>query len=138
MGINFFVAHPGCLLNIAFAVDGSADQGTFSIEFSSKDSDSRVNAKHAIASPDGSVSVLHDVYGPTLTIGESARDRDGLPDEWEDLHELNPDDKTDAVLDKDGDGVSNLEEYQLGTDASNPLSSIPMSALPSWGVGGRR
>jgi len=39
------------------------------------------------------------------------RDNDGLPDEWEVIHKLNPDDKRDGNMDPDEDGYTNLEEY---------------------------
>lgn len=42
------------------------------------------------------------------------RDRDGLPDAWEELYALNPDDPSDAGLDPDGDFYANVEEYRLG------------------------
>lgn len=43
-------------------------------------------------------------------------DSDGMPDAWETLYGLNPNDATDAHLDGDGDGYSNLLEYQNLTD----------------------
>ncbi|MGQ4891684.1 MAG: hypothetical protein ACP6IP_04250 [Candidatus Njordarchaeia archaeon] len=46
-------------------------------------------------------------------------DGDGLPDEWEIEHNLNPNDPTDATLDNDNDGLSNLEEYLHGTDPNS-------------------
>jgi pectate lyase len=39
------------------------------------------------------------------------RDEDGLPDDWEALHDLNPDDPGDANTDRNNDGYTNLEEY---------------------------
>lgn len=43
-------------------------------------------------------------------------DDDGMPDWWEDLHDLDPLDPSDADDDPDMDGLTNLEEYQKGTD----------------------
>lgn len=46
-------------------------------------------------------------------------DGDQLPDEWEKRFGLNPNDPSDAVLDTDGDGFTNLEEYLAKTDPTN-------------------
>ncbi|MBI3850882.1 MAG: pectate lyase [Verrucomicrobia bacterium] len=43
-------------------------------------------------------------------------DRDGMPDEWEKRHGLNPNDPRDANDDANGDGYTNLEEFMNGTD----------------------
>ena len=43
-------------------------------------------------------------------------DRDGMPDFWEEAKGLNPLDPADAGKDSDGDGLTNLQEYGLGTD----------------------
>ena len=42
-------------------------------------------------------------------------DGDGLPDSWEQKYGLNVYDPTDAAQDADGDGLTHLQEYQLGT-----------------------
>ena len=43
-------------------------------------------------------------------------DHDGMSNDFELAHGLNPDNPSDATLDADGDSLSNLEEYNLGTD----------------------
>ena len=43
-------------------------------------------------------------------------DQDGMPDDWEIANGLNPNDPVDAQEDKDGDGLSNLEEFKQGTN----------------------
>ena len=40
-------------------------------------------------------------------------DGDGLPDEWEIQHGLNPNDPDDANIDSDNDGLTNLEEFDV-------------------------
>lgn len=47
--------------------------------------------------------------------GARDRDRDGMPDRWEQRHKLNPK-KNDARRDTDRDGLRNLTEYRAHTD----------------------
>jgi len=47
-------------------------------------------------------------------------DGDGIPDQWEIDHGLNPNDPSDAEEDSDGDGLINRDEYKYGTDPWNP------------------
>ncbi len=59
----------------------------------------------------------------------SDTDSDGLPDEWESAHGLNPRDPLDARLDSDGDGLTNLQEFVAGTDPRDPQSALKVTAL---------
>lgn len=45
-------------------------------------------------------------------------DHDGMPDDWEKLHDFDPNDPSDGPLDADGDGYTNIEEYLNQTDPS--------------------
>ena len=49
-------------------------------------------------------------------------DGDGMADEWEKRFGLNPGDPSDAAKDKDGDGFTNLEEYEAKTDPTDAKS----------------
>ncbi len=61
-----------------------------------------------------------DAYGKHTEHGPISVDwdADGMPDDWEITHGLNPW-INDADLDYDGDGLSNLEEYEYDLDPFN-------------------
>lgn len=46
-------------------------------------------------------------------------DEDGMPDDWEKAHGLNPQESADGNQDEDGDGYTNIEEWLNGTDPAS-------------------
>jgi hypothetical protein len=56
-------------------------------------------------------------------------DNYNIPDTWEVENGLNPLDTTDATLDNDSDGLTNIQEYQMGTDPNNYFSPFPWRIL---------
>lgn len=60
-------------------------------------------------------------------------DNDGMSDTFEEAYGLNPLDATDAALDYDEDGLTNLQEAQFGTDPSSIDSDGDgVSDLDEW------
>jgi hypothetical protein len=67
------------------------------------------------ATNEGALAVLQlQVVLSGSTVG------DGIPDDWKIAHGLDPNDPLVAYEDPDNDGLTNLEEYQNGTDPNNP------------------
>ncbi len=63
------------------------------------------------------------------------RDNDGMPNVWEELYNLNPDDPSDAAADADGDGLTNLQEYLAGTDPRDPTSVLRFESVDATPTG---
>lgn len=61
-------------------------------------------------------------------------DDDGMPDVWEQTHTFNTNSAADAVLDADGDTVSNRAEYQSGTDPRDPADYLWVDASHTAGL----
>jgi len=61
-------------------------------------------------------------------------DNDGIPDRWEDIYGLNPEDPDDAKGDMDGDGIVEVKEYAMGLNPTVPdtlwgLSQYEMAVI---------
>lgn len=67
---------------------------------------------------------------PAYVLVEPDSDADGIPDDWELDHGLNPFVGTDAHIDTDGDGMTNRDEYVAGTDPGDSSSFLKLSNLP--------
>lgn len=77
-----------------------------------------------------SIVVHRDTDGDLLAdYLDTDDDNDGMPDDWEILHGLDPLDPSDASLDPDGDDLSNLTEYQMDSDPNVYTSPSPFPLL---------
>lgn len=61
------------------------------------------------------LNATHDWFVGQWAASTADTDEDGMPDSWELFFGLNPNSAADGPLDADGDGVSNAQEYLLGT-----------------------
>ena len=83
--------------------------------------------KHKITLTVHDMAGLQSIASVNITICSDANhpddcDRDGLPDYWERSYGLDPYDPTDAKLDTDHDGYTNLQEFTANTDPTNAKS----------------
>jgi CotH kinase protein/Lamin Tail Domain/Bacterial TSP3 repeat len=70
-------------------------------------------------------------YAAPATPGNAQvdNDGDGLPNDWEADHSLNPNDPGDAALDSDGDGLTNYQEFLCGSDPWHPASVFRFDSI---------
>ena len=67
------------------------------------------------------VDIIVDTDGDGIADRQDTDDdNDGLPDAWENASNLDPLDSSDASKDADSDGLTNLQEYEAG---SNPVNN---------------
>ena len=72
----------------------------------------------------GIITDISQVGGYPVYKGKSYvdTDKDGMPDKWEKKFGLNPKDASDANLDSDKDGYTNIEEYINGIDPTQNVN----------------
>jgi len=58
---------------------------------------------------------------PNNSLYKEDSDSDGMPDSWEIRYGLNPNDPSDAISDRDNDGVTALDEFLAGTIPSGSI-----------------
>ncbi|MEA2081053.1 MAG: hypothetical protein U9P00_14605 [Pseudomonadota bacterium] len=74
------------------------------------------------------VTLLWDEIGEPISADIGDNDGDSMHNSWETTYGLNPDDPADALLDADGDGISNYQEY---LDRTHPTAVLDQSFIPS-------
>lgn len=102
---------------------GGATPGVKQLNFAATNPVPQINSRHAASNADGSQSLAHSTVNTSFLVysANSDHDGDGMPDAWEDEHDLDPL-TASANADADGDGYTDLEEYQAGTNPRNPSS----------------
>jgi len=131
-GVTLFHSTGSQLRSVSTTVDSQTTIGSFNTRFDRAIKDitfdpvldtllgiDRSGGIYSINKTTGAASLLSDTGGGRIAIaaqGFKDDDLDGMNDYWEIFYGLNPL-FDDSALDLDGDGVSNLQEYQL---LSNP------------------
>jgi uncharacterized repeat protein (TIGR01451 family) len=108
--------------NLGSLASGASDALDITVKFSSSASGTLLATAQISSSVDDLNTGNNSASTPTAVLADS--DGDGIPDQWETAHGLNPADPNDASADADGDGYGNLQEYLAGTD--------PHSAASFW------
>jgi hypothetical protein len=104
-GNGVFQKNRGIILELVLQIGGSVAPGTYDLRF--------LGTNHAFSNADGSASRAPVPSNGSLRIwNPTDSNNNGLPDEWEAFYgkDFDPD------IDDDGDGLTNYQEYLLGTD----------------------
>ena len=92
----------------------------------------RGNASWGMKQTENNDGVMVSLQNPTPGKPNESRadsDFDGLPDDWELAHGLNPESDADAGADPDGDGLTNLQEYICGTHPREKASRLELTVV---------
>jgi len=110
------------------------DPSTGSIEWTPTYADSLVGSFSLVLTVDDGDGAT-DAQSWTIAVSSLDTDGDGLPDDWENDNGLNPNDPNDGAADPDADGLSNLDEFGLGTDPNvYDGPSVPVLVSPIAGL----
>lgn len=105
------------LLDDGKSSDGAAGDGVFGKTLKIPPFPGTYTAYFASACTDSSGETVWRQASRSFTISlGNDSDSDGMPDAWEITHALNPNDASDAAQDLDNDGLSNLGEFNAGTN----------------------
>ncbi|MDD5457088.1 MAG: thrombospondin type 3 repeat-containing protein [Candidatus Margulisbacteria bacterium] len=83
------------------------------------------------ATPTGITDLNINTVSLTNSTAGADSDSDGMPDAWEIQYGLNPN-VNDANQDKDGDGITNFQEYINGSDPTDPNSPVNHQTGPVY------
>jgi uncharacterized repeat protein (TIGR01451 family) len=72
----------------------------------------------------GSVTATSETY-----VFRTDIDLDGMADDWELANGFDPSNRNDALMDADGDGHTNLQEYLAGTDPHDANSNMRIATI---------
>ena len=88
-------------------------------------------ALHLLAAAQEAGANLVTLTGQPIGLPGTDSDLDGMPDAWEQTHQLNAAAPGDALGDDDHDGVLNFQEYVADTDPANPTSHFEAVGSPA-------
>ena len=126
-GANWFGIEPGKTYNLTNELATDPNASVWTTDRTGAD----LIANGLTVSLTGAVNALNQAQYLRLvdTSAPADTDHDGMPDDWELAHGLNPNNPTDATADADADGQSNLAEFIAGTHPGQATSRLAILAL---------
>lgn len=88
---------------------------------------------HCQLSAQNSVGTTNSTDAMFTTTAFVDSDHDGIPDDYEIANGMNPNNPSDAALDSNGDGYTNLQEYLAGTDPRSATNALRITAITRTG-----